>query len=415
MADVIIGGLFNNNFMTRFWQWVITDVFSFISNYGFRVILITVLLKLLLSPVDFFTRRSSKLNAEKTEKMKPELEQLQKQFAKNPTELQRRRMALNKKYGMNPMGACLPLLITMFVFFSLFGGFTDTAKALNIKMYDSLTEVHSEYYAPAISAADPSNTEGKLAEFVAAANSNNDEWIQYELDALKSQKANKKKTDEEVMELLKSTLTLSAIEPGTPFTEQNAVNGGALYKQYKAVSNYIAQGKVMTVYNEDLREGFLWIKNVWRPDTWSSPIYNFKDFHALTGRGNAHGTTDANTTLGYDDIMGRLVVSNAGSWNGLLILVIASVGLNFLNQFISSRQQKKHQDPTQASMMGSMKIMMWMMPIMIGMFAFSQSSAFTIYMTTNATMTLLINLASTGLLVLMDRKKKPDSPYNRKA
>lgn len=425
MADVIIGGVFNNNFMTRFWQWIITDVFHFIGNYGLRVIFITVLLKLLLSPIDFFTRRTNKINADKTEQMKPELEKLQKQYANNPTELQRRRMALNKKYGYNAMGACLPMLVTMFVFITLFGGFTDTAKVLNVRMYEGVTHEYIMYYVPATTGEWPKGTDNPGGEidinyYIGLANQQNDEWIDYEIGLLRDSKEHKDKTDEELSELFRINKNISHIVRGDGiFTQENIASGQDLNEQYKLVSQYIAQGEVLNIYNTQEKEEFLWIKNVWRPDTWSNPIYDKTAFKNLTGRGDSYGNgvyglTQDSPKPDYNSIMGRVRADYAGQWNGWLILVAASVGLNFLNQFIMGRQQKLNQDPTQKSMMGSMKIMMFMMPVMIGMFALSQSAAFTIYMTTNALMTLIINLASTGLLKLLDYKKaKPASPYSR--
>ena len=52
-----------------------------------------------------------------------------------------------------------------------------------------------------------------------------------------------------------------------------------------------------------------------------------------------------------------------------------------------------------------MKIVMIIMPLMMGFFALTYTAVFTVYIITNSTMTLLINLASSGLLALIDMKK----------
>src|SRR5690606_1081368 len=97
------------------------------------------------------------------------------------------------------------------------------------------------------------------------------------------------------------------------------------------------------------------------------------------------------------------------------VLVILSVGLNILNTYMSMRQQKANADPTQQGAMGSTKILMFVMPFMIAMFALSQTSAFTLYMTVNSLMTLLINLISIEILKIMDkRRQEKESPYRRR-
>jgi membrane protein insertase Oxa1/YidC/SpoIIIJ len=79
------------------------------------------------------------------------------------------------------------------------------------------------------------------------------------------------------------------------------------------------------------------------------------------------------------------------------------------------RQQKQNADPTQQSAMGTMKIMMFIMPIMIGFFALTQTSAFTLYMAVNSLMTLIITLISSAILKLIDRNKQDEeSPYARR-
>jgi len=57
-----------------------------------------------------------------------------------------------------------------------------------------------------------------------------------------------------------------------------------------------------------------------------------------------------------------------------------------------------------------MKMMMYMMPLMIGFFALSYAATFTLYMVVNALMTLGINLASTGILYLAEKNRKDEPP-----
>jgi membrane protein insertase Oxa1/YidC/SpoIIIJ len=106
-----------------------------------------------------------------------------------------------------------------------------------------------------------------------------------------------------------------------------------------------------------------------------------------------------------------------GAWNGWLLLIVLAAGLSFLNQFISTRQQGKGAQAAQTTgQPGSgmnMKMMMYMMPLIIVFFSFSYSSAFNIYMVTSSAMTIVINLASTGLLYLMYKNRGDANPKQR--
>lgn len=384
-------------FTTTFWKWLIMDVLAFIQNYGWRVIFLTVAIKLILSPLDFFNRKKSKDNAKKMEKMKPELDKLSKQYASNPGELQKKRSVLYKKYGYGMFSSCFAMLIPLLIFITLISGYTGTSKVLNTRQYNKLETVYTQTlidYSQDIAETD-----------VAEVNQRNQEWYDYQISLLSG---TKDKTDEDLLKMLEEKFGFNGIQKGDDvFTLEN-VQAPPLQRQYQEVVKYIAQNKVYELYEAEGKDSFVWIKNIWRSDTWKNPIHSQSEFYSLTG-------IKENPNSDYNDVMGIIQYKYKGQWNGLLILVILSVGLNVINTWMSMRQQKANADPTQQSAMGSMKIMMFIMPVMIGAFALSQTSAFTLYMAVNSVMTLLINLASSGILKLIERKKQDDaSPYARR-
>ena len=89
------------------WELLLLQVFSFIQNYGWRVVLFTLCLKLLLSPLDIFQRYKARKNQKITERLKPQMEKLQKQYT-DQTVLAQKQMQLNKKEGFSYMSSCLP-------------------------------------------------------------------------------------------------------------------------------------------------------------------------------------------------------------------------------------------------------------------------------------------------------------------
>tara|TARA_B100000963_G_scaffold65862_1_gene54071 strand:- start:92 stop:1987 length:1896 start_codon:yes stop_codon:yes gene_type:complete len=104
----------------------IIPLFGFLNNnlgnYGFGLIifLLTVLIKLILSPLTY----KSYLSQAKMKVLKPEIDKLnEKNKGKDPMKVQQATMSLYKKAGVNPLGGCLPMLfqfpilIAMFRFF----------------------------------------------------------------------------------------------------------------------------------------------------------------------------------------------------------------------------------------------------------------------------------------------------------
>lgn len=383
-------------FTTTFWKWLIIDVLGFIQNYGWRVIFLTMAIKLILAPLDFFNRKKSIDNARKMEKMKPELDKISKQYANNPAELQKKRSALYKKYGYGVFSSCIAMLIPLIIFITLISGYTGTSKVLNTNRYNHLKEIYTQNVAQ----YKQDVTEAKVDEV----NAINQEWYDYQVSLLSG---TKDKTEEEIVKMLEEKLGFVGIKKGNNVFTIDNIKSQPQQRQYDEVVKYIAQLRVYDEYEAHGKDSFLWIKNIWRADTWANPIPTQSEFYSLTG-------IKENADVDYNDVMGIIQYRYKGQWNGLLILVVLSVGLNVLNTWMSMRQQKANEDPTNGAM-GSMKIMMFMMPILIGYFALSQTSAFTLYMAVNSFMTLIINLISTGILKLIDKNnKEEESPYARR-
>ncbi len=87
-----------------------------ISNYGVVIILLTITVRLVLTPLTISQTRSMA----RMQKFQPELQELQKRFKDDKAKLQQETMAFYKKNNVNPLAGCLPLLLQLPVFFALF-------------------------------------------------------------------------------------------------------------------------------------------------------------------------------------------------------------------------------------------------------------------------------------------------------
>ncbi len=89
---------------------------SVIPNYGVAIILLTLLVRSVFWPITHASNVSMRRMAE----VAPLIKELQAKYKDNPQRVQRETMALYKEHKINPLGGCLPLLIQIPVFISLF-------------------------------------------------------------------------------------------------------------------------------------------------------------------------------------------------------------------------------------------------------------------------------------------------------
>lgn len=89
--------------------WCLKYLYEHIGNYGWAIILLTLLLKLLMLP---FTMYGEK-NMRKTAEMQQKIAYLQKKYKDNPEMFEQARAELIKKHGVPGLAGCLPLLLTL--------------------------------------------------------------------------------------------------------------------------------------------------------------------------------------------------------------------------------------------------------------------------------------------------------------
>ncbi|HEY5325822.1 MAG TPA: membrane protein insertase YidC [Mucilaginibacter sp.] len=102
-------------------RFSVLPVFNFLSkftlNYGLIILALTIILKLVLSPLTY----KSYLSMAKMRVLKPEMDEIKTKVGDdNPTLLQQEYLKLYKKAGVNPLGGCLPMLIQMPIVFAFF-------------------------------------------------------------------------------------------------------------------------------------------------------------------------------------------------------------------------------------------------------------------------------------------------------
>jgi YidC/Oxa1 family membrane protein insertase len=90
--------------------------YGFLGNYGLAIILLTIIIKILFWPLTHKSFESMK----GMQKIQPELTALKEKYKDNKEEFARQQLSLYKKYNVNPLSGCLPILIQIPVFIALY-------------------------------------------------------------------------------------------------------------------------------------------------------------------------------------------------------------------------------------------------------------------------------------------------------
>lgn len=368
------------------WGTIISWFQSFLPSFGLTIIVFTVALKLVLSPLEIYQKVSSKKTAEKQAVLQPKLEKLQKQYGNNKDLLNQKTMELYKKENFNVMGSCfgmlINLVITIVVFFTLFSSLNQISQ-YNIKTeYEQLTENYKVVL------------QTKLKE-----------------------------------EASSNSIVLSADDDLKTIIEK--IEASSLSSEEKtsliASSKAFATSETANYYGQ-IKEDFLWVKNIYRPDTYASTFPNSDEYLSITGTnfnnisaenkfidiyGNEYiNKDDAKEAFARDfqEVAGDINKVYSG-WNGWLILVALSGGITVLSLLITNIGNKpKKQYDSKGNEINvktpNNMLMMILLPVLMIVFTLQYSAAFALYIVMNSVMSVLIGLITTLVMNKIEKSKQ---------
>ena len=96
--------------------WCMAQVYNVIPNYALTIIVVTVVIRLLLLPFGFKQIKSM----QHMQALQPKIKDLQKRYKSNKQKQQEETMKLYKEAGVNPLGGCLPMLLTLPFLFAMY-------------------------------------------------------------------------------------------------------------------------------------------------------------------------------------------------------------------------------------------------------------------------------------------------------
>jgi YidC/Oxa1 family membrane protein insertase len=114
LTDAIEFGWFT--FLSRPFFKVLLWINDMVGNWGWAIILFTLLVKLILFPLSY----KGMMSMQKLKDLAPKMKELKAKYKDDPAKMNMQMMEMYKKHGANPMGGCLPMILQIPVFFALY-------------------------------------------------------------------------------------------------------------------------------------------------------------------------------------------------------------------------------------------------------------------------------------------------------
>ena len=371
---------------TGMWESILDAFKGAMGSYILAVILLAVIVRVIFSLVDIVNKRFTMKNAQINEKMKPELDAVQKKYGHDKQLLQQKQSEIYKKYQFNMMGSCLPMLVAMIlqlvVFLTLWTGLQNVSNYNIANSYENTKLVYynvlllneNENLKNEVETLIDSETPYTLDVNIDFDNSvmtvllsANDAEV-YREDVVMIARRGQGYINEQIYNVIETYATEEVNEEtGEVITPLSA---------YEQAIKTLAEEETADFYLNNL-ESFLWIKNIYKAESpLTSPVFT-KD--EITNYLNAYYSEDERALEDEHDYEGQIfdyVVSGLNNRdvgvNGYFILVILAVASSFLSIFLSNRLMKG----TQA---GGGKMMYFIMPLILGIFTLMYTSLFAIY------------------------------------
>ncbi len=108
---------------------ILNGINSFIGNYGWSIVVFTIIIKLVLLPLDLKSRKSMKRMSD----LQPQITKLQKKYANDKEKLNQKTAELYRKERISPLSGCLPMLISFPILIAMFGAMRMVANVEMVK------------------------------------------------------------------------------------------------------------------------------------------------------------------------------------------------------------------------------------------------------------------------------------------
>lgn len=360
------------------------------------VILFTLILKTIVLPLDIFSKFKTKKQSLIMERMRPQMEKLQKQYANDKNMYNQKVMELYKKNGYSMLGICLPTIVSLVIFMVVFSQFSTYSQYANLELYREMVkaynEVAADYVCDDIDA--PYDKDSNYGFLIAEEDSDGETVYRVDFDRFEDY------------------YTDHWEEPMLTFDKLTA-NVETENDMFIVIKDYMAgfARQAAADYYHENNQGFIWVGNIWYPDSMlNREVPSFDSFVSSLNR----ATNLANYEESYNEVTYNLSAEKQ-TYNGYFVLIVLAIGMMFLSQFFTMRMQKSMNElgTVDGSGKRTNKWLLIMMPIIYGIFSFFYSAAFSIYMIVNTTYSFVTTLVVNKALDVKFRKLEERQELDR--
>lgn len=430
--------------------YIISWIFNLFSGVpgaiALGTILFTLALKTITLPLDIYSRVKMRKMSLSMEQMRPQMEKLQKQYANDRNMYQQKVAELQRANGYNPLGACLPSIVTLAIFMTVFSSFSQYSQYANLTSYNNMTVAYSravnEYVlyenAPdedkyfliaAVEDGKNNPTTPQNAPRVIMDGDGNLKIVDEAGEVLKDGAGNELDFYGFYIDYDKFGAYYLSIADNLPqswkegewadknWQELSYAQKDAMVKAFVRIR---AREAASDYYHAHSSENAFptpdwWVGNVWYPDSMlNKEVPTFSDFRSTISR--AAGNIDPNYEESYNEVTFNLQ-EEKNTYNGYFVLIVLAIGLMFLQQFITMRSQKAANELSSVDGEGaaSNKMMMVVMPVIFGLLSFMYSAAFSIYMIVNTVYSLISTLIINKVVSVRFDKKREQMELDKAA
>ena len=386
------------------WEKIISW-FLGVGNIAVAIILLTICLKVILLPLDFWQKQVSRKMTAQQALMQPELEEIKRKYANNPQMVQQKQAELYKKHNVSPTNSCLGLLVylivTMIVFFTLFSSLGNISRTqINYEYY----QLEQEYRAVFDETGDETQAKNSVTEKY--------EDIRVGFLSIKNiwRPDNWSSVFPKAEEFISST--------GTNFKIYEYKTGNIKYV-YLSTNSEIHTDGSNNEYVEpyvDL-DGYIYV--VKADSAEEAVAIGEKTYNVIYGEASETYKTNEEATAGlayekfktdFAKITAGINEKYDGQWNGFLILILLAGAITFLSSWfgtlgVKTKDAKGNiiKPPKPKPTMGII------LAVVMILFTFSYTSLFAIYIITNSIVSTLATFLINLLLNKLDDKKSKNS------
>lgn len=401
------------NWIGQIIKWLIEGI----GIIGVGIIVFTLILKTLVLPLDIYSRIQTKKQALVMDKMRPQMEKLQQQYANDKNMYSQKVMELQKKNGYSMFGACLPMIVSLVIFIVVFNAFSSYSQYANLESYNNMVYAYNEVVTEYVADQTDPDDDGFLIP-VTVTDKNGNEETDYKVDftafanhynAAKGTSLSENEVYTTLLGEYKEANPSTQIKEGVE-NEQSSVGESV---RLTLVSFYIEEpaAQAAAEYYEHNNNGFLWVGNIWYPDSMlNREVPDFDKFKSTV----VQASIDASYEESYNKVTANLT-EQKNTFNGYFVLIVLSIVFMLLQQWISMRANKSVNELGTVDGSGATtnKMMMIMMPIMYGVFAFLYSASFSLYMITNTVYSIITTLIINKAMDIWFAKKEERAEHER--